>query len=112
MQGATGETVQRDLKLAAQLAAVFVRPLDVFDDNAGRLEPFTARETRAIAAHPAFRAPFNRALASTIPAETLPWQNFKSVTKSSKTRRRGGPVNSTLGARASVSAKSSNRRSN
>jgi len=66
MQGATGEAVQRDLKLAAQLAAVFVRPLDVFDDNAGRLEPFTARETRTIAAHPAFRAPFNRALASTM----------------------------------------------
>jgi hypothetical protein len=62
MQGTGGEVVQRDLALAAQLAAVFVRPLDVFDEHAGRLEPFTATETRTIASHPAFRAPLNRAL--------------------------------------------------
>lgn len=66
MQGGLGDIGGRRLELAAQLAAVFVRPLDVFDSHAGRLEPLTATETRAIAAHPAFRAPLNRAMASAL----------------------------------------------
>jgi hypothetical protein len=57
-----GHFAHRDLALVAQLAGVFVRPLDAFDEHAGGLHPFTAAETRAIAAHPSFRAPVNRAV--------------------------------------------------
>jgi hypothetical protein len=65
MQGADGLEL-RTMDLAARLASVVARPLDLLDGALGGLEPLSAAETRAIAAHPAFRVPFNRAIASTL----------------------------------------------
>jgi hypothetical protein len=66
MQGSLDGVDRRTVDVAARLATVLARPLDVFDQGAGRLEPLAAAEARAAAAHPAFRAAINRAVAGTL----------------------------------------------
>ena len=52
----------RAMRLAAALAAVVVRPLDHLDGSATRMPGLSAETLSRVSAHPAFRAPINRAV--------------------------------------------------
>jgi hypothetical protein len=56
----------RQLELAVRLATLLKRPLAFIDDAHCRVAPLEPAQVRAIASHPAFRAPINRAVEASL----------------------------------------------
>jgi hypothetical protein len=57
-----GGVNSRQLELAVRIATLLKRPIAFIDDAYCRVAPLEPAQVRAIARHPAFRAPINRAV--------------------------------------------------
>jgi hypothetical protein len=57
-----GRVNSRQLELAVRIATLLKRPIAFVDDAHCRVAPLEPAQVRAIATHPAFRAPINRAV--------------------------------------------------